>query len=247
MRHTQTRTIALDKPHTGQRSKEWVGSSRARPLVTVLLGRGPSPCFRTSKLASLWVCPLGYPTNGQRDQASEIRPGDAYASNCLWTQKKRQSQRGVGVLAFLGRWGFEKHDHSRTVDAKRERKGGGTAQAGPSLSRGRRVLWGPLMCEAPTRRGGTVPLPAVRSWAARTSQPGSGAPEAQLRLGGRTDHARPRRLADGGRKPSSQQVKKSCGTRGGHQPWPRAQTSGGRGCSLPLEGREDGDRADNAA
>ena len=82
------------------------------------------------------------------------------------------------------------------------------AQAGPSPSRGQRVLWGPLMCEAPTRRGGTVPLPAVRSWAARTSQHGSGAPEVQLRLGGRTDHARPRRVADGGRKPSSQQGKK---------------------------------------
>ena len=36
--HTHTHTIALDNPHTGQRSKEWVGSSRARPLVTVLLG-----------------------------------------------------------------------------------------------------------------------------------------------------------------------------------------------------------------
>ena len=116
------------------------------------------------------------------------------------------------------------------------------AQVGPSPSRGQRVLWGPLMCEAPTRRGGTVPLPAVRSWAARTSQPGSGAPEAQLRLGGRTDHARPRRLADGDENLLLNR-EKSCGTRGGHQPWPRAQKSRGCGRSLPLEGREDGDRA----
>ena len=29
------------------------------------------------------------------------------------------------MLAVLGRWGFEKRDHSRPVDAKRERMGGG--------------------------------------------------------------------------------------------------------------------------
>ena len=33
--------------------------------------------------------------------------------------------RGVGVLAFLGgAAGFEERDHSHTVDAKRERRGG---------------------------------------------------------------------------------------------------------------------------
>ena len=35
------------------------------------------------------------------------------------------SSAGRWGARVLGRWGFETRDHSRTVDAKRERKGGG--------------------------------------------------------------------------------------------------------------------------